>query len=232
MWQWLAGLLGFANPEDEKVQAALFAAVTAALAAVLSLAGVVITIVNSRRLAKMQGSQKEAEQFREEIYGSDRELRNLRITAYNMLWKEFAPFRQNLYPLPEVQALKALADKITAWYFNEGGLVLTSSTLNMVLGVRDILEDLSNGNGVSASTPEEEKQRYAHIFDALSSLRTCLTADTYSRSAAQLSDSQKSGRLQAINKMLAAVGKLEVTINHNRLDDLQAEKLQLESDIQ
>jgi hypothetical protein len=224
----------------------VIAAIIAASAAIITLG---FTIWNNRKIEDIKGEvskkvqeiknyddtvlaatqaeyvrvRNEADLLRAEIYGSDRELRNLRLVAYSSLFAKFGGFSKDRpAPYPEQAALSGLASEMTQWYYESGGMILTAATRDIFFEVRDLLNDLANRHDPPTSWSLDSKS-YGHLFNVISSFRTCLTTDTYSRVNAQLAGQSEADRNKAEANMLVAMNELDVPIKHGRLKEKEAE---------
>ncbi len=107
----------------------------------------------------------------------DDSLRDLRITRYEQLWKELKPLAK--YGRPTALSHEQIADLIaavTTWYFDTGGLVLSSEAREDYFALQDGLEF------ALARPPDELNADDDEFLRVLASrLRTAMTRDVGTR---------------------------------------------------
>lgn len=107
----------------------------------------------------------------------DDSLRDLRITRYEKLWKELSPLAK--YGRTTVLSHEQIADLITAlttWYFDTGGLVLSSEAREDYFALQDGLEFALARPPGALNTDDDEFLRVL-----ASRLRTAMTRDVGTR---------------------------------------------------
>jgi hypothetical protein len=107
----------------------------------------------------------------------DASLRDLRIDAYTKLWKELEKLAKYGRPDPlskgEAQQLR---DNLRDWYFNTGGLVLSTQTRQDYFTLLDALEVVIDG---SDNIFGDEDDEFLRVLG--SRLRTAMTRDVGTR---------------------------------------------------
>jgi len=107
----------------------------------------------------------------------DIDLRTRRIEAYSELWKTLEPLAYHFPERPLTKhAATGLGSTLRRWYFQTGGLVLSSSTRPAYFNLQQALE------GVSApGAPQLEKAQHDILKALASRLRTSTTLDVATR---------------------------------------------------
>lgn len=160
--------------------------------------------IHAAELKLLEARQKEMEQLRLEVLESDRELRNLRFTGYAPLWEAFGVLPKHRRPGFDRTTLGDLSETMTTWYYKHG-LVLTGATQVTFITARDALRTVSQ-------LPEPLiDDDYKQLFVIVSSLRTCMTSDVYSRGEAAITTGQASEREKAALNLQDALEKLAPT---------------------
>jgi hypothetical protein len=113
----------------------------------------------------------------------DESLRNLRMAAYGELWAltsdlaAFAPDRT-----PTRSKLTALSEKLTAWYFETGGLYLSEETRDACVALqRALLAVTSSDRWASPRGGKVDVNTFDHLREIASRLRTRMTYDVGTR---------------------------------------------------
>lgn len=115
----------------------------------------------------------------------DESLRQDRLPVYKELWEKtgFLPKQ------PKIVTCKDLSDFVvvmTDWYYQKGGIYLSSKSSHAFFKTRDKILTICNSTGCSTAFDSTfiQNGHYREIFDSLSTLRTHLTKDLISRKAA------------------------------------------------
>lgn len=115
-------------------------------------------------------------QFRQEI---DLDLRNKRIDAYSKLWQSTSVLpKWNRNSELTYEDLEKFNEKLSSWYFNEGGVFLSrTAQQNCFAPLRKELTALAQNNETGLVTDEH----YTLLSECCSRLRAALAHDIQSR---------------------------------------------------
>jgi hypothetical protein len=114
--------------------------------------------------------------------GTDQELRNARLGAYVKVWAALKPLSTHRDQPPSPRELHQLVSVLTDWYYDVGGLYLTSQSqpafVELVRHVKEAADE-----GVERDTPVEGAT-HASLYVWGSRFRSHLTLDLRSRDEA------------------------------------------------
>ena len=106
-----------------------------------------------------------------------------RLADYRKLWKLTESTSRRRIAKLTPQTAKDLADKLTKWYYREGGIVLSEDSRDKFFAARNSLE-----------TPQSERKSrdwHSKVVDDFSALRTALCEDMNSRRGPRLRSSEE-----------------------------------------
>jgi hypothetical protein len=117
---------------------------------------------------------------REHLLDIDRKLRESRIKAYETPWKELKVLSMHREP-PRYEQLDDTVGALTDWYYDNGGIYLTSHSqpafVACVPGIRDVARADESDNRSTPIDPTTQEL----LFDLGSAFRTQMTLDLGSR---------------------------------------------------
>lgn len=108
----------------------------------------------------------------------DANLRELRIGAYQKLWSHLRVIsKYGREPTIDRRGVRALNHKLTAWYYEEGGMFLSDSARHEYFALQDALEMLARDS--DREPPSAAEDQFVVVLG--SRLRTALTRDVGTR---------------------------------------------------
>ena len=119
--------------------------------------------------------------------GIDLDLREKRKNAYLVIWG-----KMRLLPKwPRASGityddLRKLSEEFREWYFDGGGMYLSTGAMDAYKAVQDTIAGVVGGNKRGPIKPEEYDAVYDAVRDKCSAFRTALTNDLLSRRSALL----------------------------------------------
>lgn len=105
----------------------------------------------------------------EYIAAYDVKILEQRLLEYRKLWKLTEQISQRRVSTLDGPAAAALSERLTLWYYNDGGMFLSASARDSFLKARAALDHLAGGGD------------HQHVVGSFSSLRTSLCRDVASR---------------------------------------------------
>jgi hypothetical protein len=151
------------------MESATLAAVVAALAAIIS------ALLAARSASASKRADKEIEATKLWVTAYEKTLLEARLPDYKALWASTEPTsRRHIESLDERTA-DLLMDELTRWYYQQGGLLLTSNARNAFFHARESLSYFKN-----------DREHLGRIVGAFSALRTALCEDLNSRTGPSL----------------------------------------------
>ena len=120
----------------------------------------------------------------------DKELRSDRLKAYLALWKLLQPLAKYSRPGPVTpDTLKKLSADLRQWYFEVGGLFLSSRTRDAYFSLQDelVAKVASNEGHSDRDLPDAD---FEELRKKGSRLRTATTVDVGSRKEPMISDKE------------------------------------------
>lgn len=128
----------------------------------------------------------------------DADLRNRRIKAYQDLWKRLEPLSKYVPATFSHANAQVLAKSLSAWYFHDGGLFLSTAARNDCFALQDILRYIVDGWGWETTEMVKLTPAAREVLRAYGSrLRTGLTLDVGTRSRPKMK-----GYVEPINRQL------------------------------
>lgn len=152
----------------------------------------------------------------------DASLRDLRIGAYNELWKELEDLAKYGRPDPLSKSeAQRLRDTLRTWYFHTGGLVLSTDTRQDYFTLLDGLELVISG---TAGEVRDEDDEFLRVLG--SRLRTAMTRDVGTRRTFVFrGDAERDERWPATQTYVADSGQELVITARRRLRVVRGFKL-------
>jgi hypothetical protein len=151
------------------MDSATLAAVVAALAAVIS------ALLAARSASASKRVDREIEAKKLWVTAYEKTLLEARLPDYKALWALTEPTsRRHIECLDEGRA-DLLMDELTRWYYQQGGLLLTSNSRNAFFHARESLAYF-----------KRDRKQLGRIVAAFSELRTALCEDLNSRAGPSL----------------------------------------------
>jgi hypothetical protein len=127
------------------------------------------------------GTQWKIRKDLEAKYDSD--LRHLRLGTYQVLWGLLNPL--SLYgrdSFPTRETIDSLAQTLTSWYFQEGGVFLSKNTRDAYFRLQRALQTLRFSDRWADDWSQElDKDTFEHLRNIGSRLRTRMTLDVGTR---------------------------------------------------
>jgi hypothetical protein len=151
------------------MDAAMLAAVIAAFAAVIS------AVLAARSASASKRADREIEATRLWVTAYEKTLLEARIPEYKALWALTEPTSRLHVESLDEQRADLLVDELTRWYYQKGGLFLTSNARNAFFHARGSLASFTN-----------DRKNPTAVVNAFSQLRTALCEDLNSRSGPSL----------------------------------------------
>jgi hypothetical protein len=138
--------------------------------------------------ARNTAQLKDVEQLNAELLLTDRELRNRRLDAYQVLWSTFARIPKHPNSLPQRSEMATLHAELADWYYRTGGILLSDSSRAALFTLRDYVRSITAIDGESDGIRElVGTDEYLVLSDLASCVRTFLTIDVFSRRETRLS---------------------------------------------
>ena len=106
-----------------------------------------------------------------------------RLADYRKLWKLTESTSRRRIAMLTPQMAKALAEKLTNWYYREGGIVLSEDSRDKFFEARNSLETPQSGQG--------RQDWHSRVVNDFSALRTALCEDMNSRRGPRLRSSEE-----------------------------------------
>jgi hypothetical protein len=114
----------------------------------------------------------------------DADLRKQRIEAYRVLWSALKPFARygRSKPVPEKSDLQDVTEAMRDWYFDTGGIYLSSNAREAYFRVQRTLTRLLESDRWQRDGRDAfDEEAFLHLLDIMSRLRTRLTLDVGTR---------------------------------------------------
>jgi len=121
--------------------------------------------------------------------GVDENLREKRLAVYPALWTASAAFSRWPEQTATRASLEALHDRLRIWYYDEGGLFLSTVARARYGDVQELIAALVAAPGHADGRLNHH--RYADLRDTASALRTALTEDLDTRRRRSIMDQRR-----------------------------------------
>jgi hypothetical protein len=146
----------------------------------------------------------------------DADLRQRRISVYTDLWSRLEPLAKYAADASFSEAeAKKLAESLRAWYFDKGGLFLSTAARGDCFALQDVLRHLTTG-GWGWEAPDRQNLTPAareHLRTYGSRLRTSLTRDVGTRTRPRMQ-----GDSEPVDRRLAGLFEREIDKKRLRLE--------------
>jgi hypothetical protein len=148
--------------------------VTQIVAAVLALLGTVVTVVVTALVTRARVRRDLESEY-------DISLRGERLAAYRELWRALQPLAKYSRPAPVTyRLLGRLLTELRAWYFQTGGLFLSTGSRDAYFALMDELRERLLRRPVDTSS-ELEFHHFERLRQLGSDLRSAMVEDVQTR---------------------------------------------------
>ena len=146
---------------------------------------------------------------REHILDIDTELRGSRLKAFETPWKELKILSMH-GPAPTFQQLDDLVAALTTWYYEDGGIYLTTHSQPAFVQCLSKIRDVARGHEDGDKAERIAPSIHQCLFDLGSAFRTQMTLDLGSRFESDVrSQRNRRGRKAATKKTEEAAAVLD-----------------------